>query len=80
MATYTGNLIYNKYTLTKNPRKGLKCHSRYCYYYEDLLLKDLSTLSTDTLTELICYSWWVSTDTDLPDEYWETCVHHIKDS
>jgi len=72
---YESYLIYNKYTLTKNPDKGLKCHSRHCYFYESIRLEDYSTLSSDTLTELICYSWWISTETDLPDDYWEECTH-----
>jgi len=55
----------------------LKCRSRYCYYYEELLLQDFSTFDEDTLIEIICYSFWVSTETDLADEYWEECVHNV---
>ncbi len=53
----------------------LKCRSRYCYAYEELLKQDFSTFDDDTLIEIISYCFWVSTEIDLPDEYWEECVH-----
>ena len=72
MGGNTGNLIYNKYTLTKNKNKRIECNSKFCYYYEELLRHQ------DKLTDeehIMCFSylWWISTDTDLLSD--DECVH-----
>lgn len=72
MATYTGNLIYNKYTLTKNKNKRIECNSKFCYYYEELL-KHQTYLTDDEHISCFTYLWWISTDTDLLSD--DECVH-----
>ena len=72
MATYIGNLIYNKYTLTKNKNKRLECNSKFCYYYEELL-RHRNLLTDDEHISCFTYLWWISTDTDLLSD--DECVH-----
>ena len=72
MATYTGNLIYNKYTLTKNKNKRLECNAKFCYYYEELL-EHQETLTEEEHISCILYLWWISTDTDLLSD--DECEH-----
>ena len=72
MATYTGNLIYNKYTLTKNKYKRIECNSKFCYYYEELL-RHQDKLTDEEHIMCFTYLWWISTDTDLLSN--DECVH-----
>ena len=72
MGGNTGNLIYNKYTLTKNKNKRLECNAKFCYYYEELLERQ-ETLTEEEHISCFLYLWWISTDTDLLSD--EECVH-----
>jgi hypothetical protein len=72
MGSNTGNLIYNKYTLSKNINKRIACNAKSCYFYEALLQQQEElTLEEHKMTFL--YLWWISTDTDLLSE--KECVH-----
>ena len=73
MATYIGNLIYNKYTLTKNKNKRLECNAKFCYYYEELL-EHQETLTEEEHISCFLYLWWISTDTDLLSD--DECEHY----
>ena len=72
MATDIGNLIYNKYTLTKNKNKRLECNAKFCYYYEELL-EHQASLTDDEHISCFLYLWNISTDTDLLSD--DECEH-----
>ena len=64
-------MIIWHYLLGGKKIKRLECNSKFCYYYEALLLKEEKSIEEHKSCFL--YLWWIQHDTDLLDD--TECPH-----